>query len=219
MTKRQRIVCSHIPAATVFADVGCDHGYMAKYALDCGLCERAYISDISRESLKKAETLLRAEIAAGRCFPVCADGMGGLPERCDCVLIAGLGGEEIVRILSAGELPEKFVLQPMKNAEKVRSFLLERGAKIVADYTFADGKYYDLIAGERAGGDEYSDYELEFGRDNLRTPSADFLCKMREESGKLRALLTRKMERESREEILRRLYRLEEITDAIEGDL
>ena len=128
---RIEVICAHIPKSRVFADIGCDHGYCTQYALAHGLCERAYISDISAACLKKAEELLGAEIAAGRCVPVCADGMDGLPEPPDCVLIAGMGGEEIVSILSrAARLPARFVLQPMKNAEKVRAFLVARGARI-----------------------------------------------------------------------------------------
>ena len=116
---RLSLICTHIPACRVFADIGCDHGYCTAYVLEKGLCERAYVSDISAACLKKAETLLAAEIAAGRCVPVCADGLDGVQDA-DCVLIAGMGGEEIVRILSRAPLPEHFILQPMHNVEKVR---------------------------------------------------------------------------------------------------
>ena len=117
MTGRLREICSRLCKTAVFADIGCDHGYCTQYMLGNGLCEKAYISDISRGSLRKAEILLAEHIRAGRCFPVCADGLEGLPEPCDLVLIAGMGGEEIVRILSSG-IPPRFVLQPMKNSEK-----------------------------------------------------------------------------------------------------
>ena len=128
MTERLAYICRHIPRARVFADIGCDHGYCTQYVLERGLCERAYVSDVSAECLEKAKTLLQNEIAAGRCIPVCADGLEGIPEAADCVLCAGLGGEEMVRILSLRPLPEHFVLQPMKNTEKVRRFQAEFGA-------------------------------------------------------------------------------------------
>lgn len=185
---RIETICSYLPPTDVFADVGCDHGYCTKYMLDRNLCRLAYISDISAESLKKAQTLLRKEIETGRCIPVVADGLQGIG-KCDCVLIAGMGGEEIVHILKDGYLPEKFVLQPMKNAEKVRAFLVERGCRITADLTFGDGKFYDLIAGENRGGDGYSERELRYGRDNLRTPSVAFLNKIAQEAEKLRLRL------------------------------
>ena len=215
---RLSLICAHIPACRVFADIGCDHGYCTAYVLEKGLCERAYVSDISAACLKKAEMLLAAEIAAGRCVPVCADGLDGVQDA-DCVLIAGMGGEEIVRILSRAPLPERFVLQPMHNVEKVRRHLLARGAHIEEDFTFEDGKFYDLIVGRAAGGDAYSDFEYRYGRDNLKSPSAAFLRKLRKEADVLREALAADVKREQREALLERLHESEAIIDAIEERL
>lgn len=220
MTKRIETICSYIPACGIFADVGCDHGYCAKYALDRRLCEKVYITDISAASLKKAETLLSNEIAAKMCIPVCCDGLDGLKETPDCVLIAGMGGEEILHILRSLPLPRTFVLQPMKNADKVRAFLVDRGAKITADYTFFDGKYYDLIVGKNEGGGSYTDWEIEFGRDNLLRPSNDFAGKLLREKNELANLLqSRNLSRKTREEVLERKKRTEAILNAIEPDI
>ncbi len=217
LTLRQKIICSHLPQAESFADVGCDHGYMAQYMLEQTNCVRVYITDVSAKCLKKAEQLLQSHVISGRCIPVCCDGLLGLSTLPQCVLIAGMGGEEIVKILAEGGIPKQFVLQPMKNSEKVRAFLIERGCKITLDYTFEDGKYYDLIKGENCGGDSYSDFELLFGRDNLQSPSTAFLNKIRNEAQKLRALLQGStLCGESRDELRTRLYRLEEIIDAVD---
>ena len=219
MTGRLKEICLALPKARTLCDVGCDHGYCAQYALKHNLCERVIITDISAGSLQKAQSLLKEEIASGRCIPVLCDGLTGVKE-CDCVLIAGLGGEEIIRILSERALPAKFVLQPMRNGDKVRSFLLERGARIHRDYTFGDGGYYyDLIAGEGAGGDTYSEFEVLFGRDNLRELPAAFLLKIAEERMKIKQRLTRKMSVKSREALLQKLSVLEVVTDAIDDDL
>ena len=212
MTERLAEICRRIPRGKVFADIGCDHGYCTRYVLSHGLCERAYLSDISAGSLRKAEKLLSRSIAAGKCFAVVADGMQGLPERADVVLIAGLGGEEIVKILEEGYLPEKFVLQPMHNQEKLRAYLMAKGANLMRDYTFADGNYYyDLIAGENAGGKkDYTGEELFFGRENLRSPSPAFYGKWRQEETKLRSYLSREnLSEKSREELASRLERIE----------
>ena len=215
---RLSLICAHIPACRVFADIGCDHGYCTAYVFEKGLCERAYVSDISAACLKKAETLLAAEIAAGRCVPVCADGLDGVQDA-DCVLIAGMGGEEIVRILSRAPLPEHFILQPMHNVEKVRRHLLARGAHIEEDFTFEDGKFYDLIVGSAAGGDVYSDFEYRYGRDNLKAPSAAFLRKVRKEADVLREVLAAGVRGEQREALREKLHELEAISDAIEERL
>ncbi len=223
MTERIAKLCGALSRARVFADIGCDHGYCTKYMLDNGLCERAYISDISAESLKKAETLLREEIAAGRCIPVVADGLDGIREPCDLVLIAGMGGEEIVHILSRVSLPGRFVLQPMKNCEKVRAFLLERGAHIELDITFSEGetrkKFYDLIAGRGSGGDFYTARQLLYGRDNLSGKSEAFVQKLLGEREKLRERSERPLGPEGRKKISEQLKETEEIICEITGTL
>ncbi len=217
MTGRLQFICAHIPSCEVFADIGCDHGYCTQYALENGLCKRAYISDVSAACLKKAETLLAKEVQTGRCIPVCADGMEGLPEAPDCVLCAGLGGEEIVRILSEHPLPARFVLQPMKNSEKVRRFLVARGAHIARDVTFSDdGKFYDLLAGSGRGGDEYSEHEYRYGRDNLKAPGRAFYEKIGRDVATVQEALRCVRTRGQREELLVRLGELEAICDAIE---
>ncbi len=223
---RERIahICSLLPKTGVFADVGCDHGYMAAYMLENGLCERAYISDISAESLRKAETLLKAYIEEGRCVPVVCDGLDGLPRPCDFVLIAGMGGEEIVKILERAYIPPRFLFQPMKNAEKLRRFLVLAGARIERDFTFSERdrrrKYYDIISGTAAVGDVYTEREFRFGRDNLNGNSPyPFLFYAKEELEKTEARLALVREGKARAALMQRKRELEEAIDEAQRNL
>lgn len=178
--KRIDTLCGLLQKAEVFADVGCDHGYCSEYMLKNGLCQRAILSDISKGSLQKAETLLEEYVREGRATAVLGDGFFGVPKDVDEVLIAGMGGSEIVSILSDesyGFMPKRFVFQPMLNADKVRRYILENGGYIERDFTFEDGKFYDVLVGRRRRENEeqqtYSDAEIEFGRENLALmPSA-----------------------------------------------
>lgn len=168
---RIEILCSYIDNCQSFADVGCDHGYCTQYALKSGKCKSAIIADVSAKCLAKAEKLLSEYIKSGVCRSVCCDGLSDIPERTEQVLIAGMGGEEIIKILSQGFIPRKFILQPMKNAPKLREFLLARGCKITADDIFRNDKFYFVIKGERGGGTSaYSQSQLFFGRDSLNNP-------------------------------------------------
>ena len=164
-------LCAYLDECRTFADVGCDHGYCTKLALEQGLCESAVIADISAKSLSKAEKLLASYIAEGRVKSVCCGGLEGIDGDTDEVLIAGMGGEEIIKILSSAFIPKKFVVQPMKNAPMLRRYLIERGCAILRDDIIEDGKYYFVIKGERTGkAAAYSEVELEFGRDSLKNP-------------------------------------------------
>ncbi len=161
-------LCALTDPCASFADVGCDHGYIARHVLKSGKCGNVLITDISAKSLAKAEKLLAEYIDGGLCRAVCCDGLAGVPTDTEQVLIAGMGGEEIIKILSEGFIPHKFILQPMKNADKLRKFLLGNGCKLIYDGIFKDEKFYFVIKGERSGGrQDYSPVQLAFGRDSI----------------------------------------------------
>lgn len=182
-----RAVCGALAPCGVFADIGCDHGYFTQYMLENGLCERAYISDISGKCLRKAETLLKEYMAAGRVKSFCCAGFRLVPEDTEEALIAGMGGDETADILEAGFFPPVLVLQPMRNTARVRSLLLERGYGITKDFTAKDGKFYDILRAERdAPRRGYGELELLFGYDNLHAPEPDFLEYIQVEKKKCR---------------------------------
>ena len=170
VSKRLEKIFSYLTSCEYLADVGCDHGYIAKLALDSGIAKKVCISDISEKSLNKAINLL-SDYGDEKVFSVVSDGLELVPNTVDQVLIAGMGGEEIVKILSSSHfLPKKLVLSPMKNGEKVRKLLIELGYEIVHDTIFSDGdKFYFLITADFGGKSVYTDMELEFGKESLKS--------------------------------------------------
>lgn len=174
MTERLNIIFNNLPDSEVFADIGCDHGYVAKAMLDCNKAKKVIIADVSAKCLKKAELLLSDYIKSGRAESKVSDGFDKI-DFCSVALIAGMGGEEIISILSkASSLPEKLVLQPMKNCDKVRCFVVENGYKIEKDFVFkAGGKFYDLISLVK-GKDHLTEEQIEFGKDNLKKDNPHF---------------------------------------------
>ena len=187
MKNRIDEIFSIIPKSEIFADIGCDHGYIAKKMLDSGKCKKAIVSDISEKCLNKASELLKNETETKRAEAIVSDGFDALP-IVDTALIAGMGGEEIIKILlnakNAQKLPETLILQPMKNAEKVRKAIVDLQYKIEKDYLFyVKDKYYILILVKR-GQDSLTEDEIEFGRTNINEPSQDFLRYIKEEIAK-----------------------------------
>ena len=217
VSKRIQKLCSLLAPAKVFADVGCDHGYCTQYMLENGLCERAIFSDVSKGSLQKAEVLLAEYVQDGRATAVLGDGFYGVPSTVGEVLIAGMGGSEILSILTDekhGFLPKTFVFQPMLNADKLRRWLLKNGAYITRDFTFQDGKYYDVICGRRlADGEQkqvYTDMEIEFGKENLETLPEAFVGRVEKQLRDIEQYLQSNLQEDSRAELLKRKARLQE---------
>ncbi len=216
-SKRIQILCSLLAPCETFADVGCDHGYCSEYMLKNGLCARAILSDIAEGSLEKAKTLLCAYVEQGKATAVLGDGFVGVPKTTDQVLIAGMGGCEMIGILSHstfGFMPKRFVLQPMKDSEKVRRYLLENGGYIERDFTFLDGgKFYDVIVGrKRNEGEEaqtYSSVELQFGKENIKERGEDFLCFLDKQIENLTKYLLRPLQEGNRNSMEERKKYLE----------
>ncbi len=212
MTLRLDELFSLIPACKTFADVGCDHGYVSYEMLKQKKAQTVYFSDISEKCLSKAEKLLYPFIIKGVAKGYVSNGFEKLP-NVDCALVAGMGGEEIISILNnAVTLPETLVLQPMKNTEKVRVCLIEKGYKILKDYTFsADKKYYDVILCEK-GEDFLTEDERLFGRTNILLKPIAFLEKWREKKREILGFLQKEnLSQESRKELLSELERIDKI--------
>ena len=214
--KRIDTLCSLLTPAKTFADVGCDHGYCSEYMLVNGLCEKVVFSDISKGSLAKAEKLLAPYVRSGKAKAVLGDGFFGVEKDAEEVLIAGMGGSEIVAILSDkkyGFLPKRFVFQPMHDAEKLRRYLLGNGGYIERDLTFfADGKFYDVIVGRRLNEGEaaqsYSETELAFGKENVRCRPSDFLKMLDKKIAETEEYLTRGVSEKSKAELTEKLNKL-----------
>ncbi|MBQ3235186.1 MAG: SAM-dependent methyltransferase [Clostridia bacterium] len=167
MDGRLDLLFGLVSRGETFADIGCDHGYIAERVLKENKFEKVIVSDISSKSLQKAVDLLKPY--GDRVKAIVSDGFENFDILPDEVMIAGMGGEEIIKILSnAPCLPKRLVLAPQKNTDKLRRFLVSIGYKILKDFTFKDRcKFYDAIVAEE-GVDEYLETEYLYGRDNLK---------------------------------------------------
>jgi len=150
----------------VLADVGCDHGRLAAYMLQTGMCERALLTDISGASLEKARRLVSALGLLGRARFCVGDGADALPEAPDVCVVAGMGGLAIAGIVARG-LPllkgARLVLQPNVAVRELRGALVRLGFRIADERLARDGRrLYPVIAAE-AGEACYDETQLTVG--------------------------------------------------------
>ena len=203
-------LCAYLEPCERFADIGCDHGYCTRYMLRNNLCDRAIISDISEKCLDKAKKLLSTYILQDRVKAVCCNGLSQIDEDVEQVLIAGMGGEEIINILKNSFIPKNFVFQPMKNVRLVREYLISRGAEISTDEYFeSGGKFYSVIKGKREGKtSDYTQVSLEFGNNLSCVGTRGYIaCEL----NKKRSYLERNPGDKAREDILRQIKFMEEV--------
>ena len=148
MTKRLQIILDEIEPCKCLADVGCDHGIISLKVLQNHKAKRILATDISQKCLDKAIELLKENDLTGSSEFACVNGLPN--ESCpDEVLIAGMGGLEIISILNnyftANKNRPLLILQPMRDEYKLRQFLNRFDYSIYSDYIFKDKKLYRLI--------------------------------------------------------------------------
>ena len=150
--KRLEAIASKIIPCKVFADIGCDHGIIGLFVVKNKLAERVCECDVSEDSLSKARNLIGdgAEYFSGDGFtPLRQAGI-----EADQAVIAGMGGELIIRILEKCPNKPRLILGAQKNTDKLRIYLIKNGYRIEEDYVVSDlGKFYDIIVAEPGEGE------------------------------------------------------------------
>ena len=166
---RLQLLADLVPVGSRLADIGTDHGYLPVYLIQNGKISSAIAGDVGAEPLQHAVRTAEEYGVSGIDFRLC-DGLKDLREdEVDTIVIAGMGGETIIHILSAApwtKCPGRYtlLLQPMTKAGELRRWLTDNGycftdERLVWDKNFL---YPVLVV---TGGEQtpLSDLQLEFG--------------------------------------------------------
>lgn len=170
LDKRLLAVYNFVRENTRVADVGTDHGYLVcKLLLDKKITH-GYACDINEGPLENAKTTARENAVENVDFILC-DGLLGLSENCvDDIVIAGMGGELIEKIISECKWDfsknKHFVLQPMTKADVLRKFLCDNGFFIEKEVAVRDGKHFYTVMSVYYTGEKnrYDGAFLEIGK-------------------------------------------------------
>ena len=109
----------------VVADIGADHGYLSKILIEENRAKKVIATDISEPSLRKTDNLIKQFMLTDRIETRVGDGLVPIKNgEVQTVVIAGMGGYEIIKILQSNtdKNIEKFILQPVQNTLQLREF-------------------------------------------------------------------------------------------------
>lgn len=180
LSKRLQVLADMVPQGAKIVDVGCDHGFLSIYLVQCGKVPGALAMDVRKGPLAAAaahikevglETVIETRLSDGlEAFEI---GEAGT------LVCAGMGGPLMQRILTA--CPEKtasfsaYLLQPQSEIREFRSFLRENGYRIVEErILLEDGKYYFPMLAVRAEPQEGTLEELwEESMERRRVPNLE----------------------------------------------
>ena len=173
MNKRIQAIVKYMEAGRGVIDVGTDHGYFPVWMASHGYKGNIIASDINAAPLQKAmETARRAGVENKIRFQLC-DGLESCPsDSVDTIVIAGMGGELICRILDRAEWcmdkRYKLILQPMTKSEVLRYWLVNNEFEISAEELILEGgTIYQLLVARFGGLTKLTDAELFMGKKEL----------------------------------------------------
>ncbi len=151
LSKRMKAVAAMVTSGGVLADVGTDHGYIPIALIQRQKIKSAIAMDINKGPLARAQDNIASAQLGDYIQTRLSDGVAALGEgEADSILIAGMGGELVIHILSEGEkvckAASELILQPQSDIRKVREYLRLHHYKIVdEDMICEDGKYYPMM--------------------------------------------------------------------------
>ncbi len=169
MNKRLRLIADMIPGGRGLIDVGTDHGYLPVWLARTGYTGDIFASDINSAPLESARKTAREALVEDKIQFLLCDGLSQCPpDRIDTIVIAGMGGDLICRILDGADwvLDERYslILQPMTKAEVLRYWLVNNGFLLEEERLVRDGGIiYQVIRARFCRNMALSDAELYAG--------------------------------------------------------
>lgn len=151
LSVRLRMNASLVTPGNRLADVGTDHGYIPIALVEEGVIPSALAMDVNRGPLMRADEHIRQAGLAPYIETRLSDGLTRLGcGEADSVLVAGMGGPLMVRILQGAHRQlaqvSELILQPQSEIHLVRHFLEENGWSIDREAMVREeGKYYTAI--------------------------------------------------------------------------
>lgn len=142
---------------SALCDVGTDHAYLPIWLLKMGRAPRALACDVNSGPLEAARRDgEKYQVGEGLTLRL-SDGLRQVaPEEAEDIVIAGMGGELILRIVEETpwlrEGDKRLILQPMSSVPELRQGLQRLNYAVLEEYAVQDGeKVYSAFAAEYAG--------------------------------------------------------------------
>ena len=194
--KRLEEIIKYINESDVVADIGCDHGYLLKLAIENKNIKKGYAIDNKKGPL---DTAIKNLKNYNNIVFKLSDGLLSVNEdEINCVVIAGMGGMLINKIVSDSlekfKTIDKIILCPNRNNDIVRKYMTENGFMIVDEsIVYEDGKYYEVLIFQ-LGAQSLTEKDLYFGPYLLKNKSSIFIDKWTEYYNKIKHISNKKNE-------------------------
>lgn len=167
LSKRLETIKSMCPKGIV-ADIGADHGKLIISLVKNGIASFGFAIENKKGPFDRLVTAIENSGYSAKIKPIFGDGIELLPENVNTIILAGMGGLNIVSILK--KHPKKLenvstIIADAHNAiPQMRESVCDMGFSIADEkIVYEDGIYYEIIKFIKSDRAFYSDIDLEFG--------------------------------------------------------
>lgn len=195
LSKRLQRVTANVLSGGVVADIGCDHGFTPIYLIQRGLAKGGIAMDINPGPLERARRHIYQYGMEQKITLRLSDGAKELkPDEADTILISGMGGALISRILRDSKevvkTAREWVLSPQSEIHLVRHCIHELGFSIAHEEMVQDqGKFYVVIRAVPGEETYQESWEYVYGRRLIENGDAVCIAFLKKEKKRVDKIL------------------------------
>lgn len=195
ISNRLKTISDMVEDNSIIGDVGTDHGYIPIYLAKLHRIKYAIALDINKGPLEKAKKNIKDYNVQDYVETRLSNGLSEIKENeVDTIIIAGMGGTLIERILDEGSNivcgVHRLILSPHSHVEDVRKKIHEFDFSITKEKLIKDeGKYYNIICAEKGKEKKYDDIGYKYGKILIEEKSPLLKVKLQMERDKYTKVL------------------------------
>ena len=202
ISKRLKIIHDMVPNS-VTADIGSDHGKLMIALVESKTIVKGYAIENKEGPFERLKNGLTKSGVIDKVMPIFSDGIKDLPADVRTIIIAGMGGLNIVNILKSHREKlthvETIIIDAHTAVPIVRKEVCQMGYAIADEKIIKeDNIFYEIIKFLKAESAIISDEDLEFGPILRREKSATFKEKYKNRINEIDAILAKGSLPESR---------------------
>lgn len=193
---RLQTIADMVPAGAKMADIGTDHGHLPICLVQSGKIRHAVAMDVGEGPLSRAQHAIRQCHLTKHIETRLSDGAAGLqPGEVDTIVIAGMGGALIQKIMGEGrhmwDSVSHWIISPQSEQGETRHWLEQNGFCIAGENMVLDGgKYYVIMDVIRGTMCYKYEYEYTYGSELIRSRHPVLQEYLMKEQEKMKELLS-----------------------------
>lgn len=164
ISKRLKTISDFVIKGNIVADVGADHGLVEKYLIENEISPKVIAIE---NKIGPFDILKNALKNTGKVEILLSDGIKDINSEVKTVIVAGMGGINVVNILTNNPKKlinvDQIIIDAHRDQSLVRSEIIKLGYKIQKEeIVFEQNKFYNIISFIK-GKSKYNKTQLEWG--------------------------------------------------------